>query len=199
MKSKEQIKKADGFVRKLAQIVYCYRGKYKQKRADSKHIEEFKDVPALEYLSNEINKLIHGQFIKKHKNKKKFNRPQSEERHIESFSNASPNVFNDSFSGMGSVSDFKSLPNSKDQDKTKENSLLSTPVKWTTDEDPGTCESCHKEFTWFRWKHNCIMCGKLVCDDCSPYKDYVIGYSDNKVRQCKECHSTNQKKSKQKD
>eukprot|EP00826_Nyctotherus_ovalis_P021036 TRINITY_DN16714_c0_g5_i1.p2 TRINITY_DN16714_c0_g5~~TRINITY_DN16714_c0_g5_i1.p2 ORF type:complete len:122 (+),score=7.11 TRINITY_DN16714_c0_g5_i1:402-767(+) len=63
------------------------------------------------------------------------------------------------------------------------------PTKWTPDDATNKCEHCHDEFTWYRWRHHCRMCGKLVCHGCSDYKDYVVGYSDNKVRVCKVCHS----------
>ena len=62
------------------------------------------------------------------------------------------------------------------------------PAKWTPDDATDSCERCHKEFTWYRWRYHCRMCGRILCQNCSPHTDYVAGYRDDKVRTCEDCH-----------
>ena len=57
-----------------------------------------------------------------------------------------------------------------------------------------SCGVCLKHFGIFRRKHHCRMCGALVCQTCSPDKDYVHGYKDTKVRVCKICTATKLKR-----
>lgn len=177
IESKQQLKRADGFVRKLGQIIHNYRRK-DNISGEQRHKEKSKDIPALEYLSNEVNKLLHSHAVTRRKSV--LQRCRSEER---AFSCASvslaSNEANDSISSFRRASDYEQLPPSKEEEK--------------TDEESSRCECCHKEFTWYRWKHHCRMCGKLVCEGCSPYKEYVVGYSDSKVRVCRECYCTKRK------
>ncbi len=60
-------------------------------------------------------------------------------------------------------------------------------AKWIPNETSNCCIVCSKFFGMFRRKHHCRQCGILVCQDCSPYKDYVAGYRDQKVRICRNC------------
>ena len=60
-------------------------------------------------------------------------------------------------------------------------------AKWIPNETLNHCIVCNKFFGMFRRKHHCRQCGILVCQDCSPYKDYVAGYRDLKVRICRNC------------
>jgi hypothetical protein len=59
--------------------------------------------------------------------------------------------------------------------------LTPTSTKWHRDEDYNKCEICGKEFGMFTRKHHCRECGKVVCDDCSPYEK-----KGNRV--CKKCN-----------
>jgi len=188
IESKQQLKRADGFIRKLGQIINAHRKKEKNKKSEVKmrHIEELKDIPALEYLSKEINKLLHSHLVIKPKfSSQNFQRTKSEERLYTSLVNSLDNA-NDSISGFRRISNYERLPPSKGHEDMKEG-------EENKDEESSYCECCHKEFTWYRWKHHCRICGKLICEACSPYKQYVVGYSDNKVRVCKECRNTKKK------
>jgi len=51
-----------------------------------------------------------------------------------------------------------------------------------------------KIFNIFRRKHHCRGCGILICARCSPEKGYVPGYKDKKVRICKNCDITKQRR-----
>ena len=203
---RQQLKKTDGFIRKLAQIIHAYRQKNEYKMEIKAKLEEdAKEVPALEYLSSEINKIIHGHFVSGPKSlsaKSKKTRAKSEERNSElnygfefdPLNEADEDVFgigNASSSGHSGNSDSENSENEEEAAgpaKSPPQQFSSEPVRWTPDDATNFCEYCHSEFTWYRWRHHCRMCGRLVCHDCSRYKDYVVGYSDNKVRTCQECH-----------
>jgi hypothetical protein len=60
--------------------------------------------------------------------------------------------------------------------------LDSTSDKWHRDDDYKNCEICKKEFGMFTRKHHCRRCGRVVCNDCSPYNK-----DGHKV--CNECSS----------
>ncbi len=170
--------------------------------------EEDKEVPALEYLSSEINQIIHGHFVFSSKSISGRGRPpraKSEERNsvlnygfdFDPVNEADEDIF-----GIGNASSSgRSQSQSEDEEDDEDQGAApngnrpeapqqfsSEPAKWTPDDATNMCEYCHSEFTWYRWRHHCRMCGKLVCHDCSRYRDYVVGYSDNKVRTCQECH-----------
>ncbi len=70
-------------------------------------------------------------------------------------------------------------------------------AKWIPNETSIRCIICAKFFGMFRRKHHCRQCGLLVCQDCSPYKDYVAGYRDKKVRVCRNCTIVKTKRSKE--
>lgn len=212
---RQQLHKTDGFIRKLGQIIHTYRKKYENKYAPTEKLresEESKEVPALEYLSSEINKVIHGHFAMDPKNLRqdKGSRARSEERYSElnygfdfdPLNEADEDIFamgNEASSGGGlprsksreSESDEGEAENEPEEfENTRKTSHrnIYEPIKWTPDDATNFCEYCKSEFSWYRWRHHCRMCGRLVCHDCSKYRDYVVGYSDNKVRTCKECH-----------
>lgn len=171
---KEQLKRSDGFIRKLGQIVHCHRTKKKAEilGADPRYIKKYKDVPALEYLSDQINKLLCTHKVLRPKTAAHtFQRSKSQDQPSNFFA-----VLNDSNDLINHrrFTDYEELPSSRTLEELKD--------------DSSVCTYCRKEFTWCRWRHHCRMCGKLVCNTCSPYKQYLVGYSDCRVRVCKECH-----------
>jgi len=189
---RQQLKKTDGFIRKMGQILCFYRQRYKNNPRDRSPKKNGKDVPALEYLSGEINKLIHGHFTFDSKSSY-LQRGKSEDR-LEfnyNFDFDPINENNEDIFGIINVLPDSRSPNSSEEEEVRPPSdqYSAVPTKWTPDDASNKCEHCHNEFSWYRWRHHCRMCGKLVCYDCSKYKDYVVGYSDNKVRVCKECYS----------
>lgn len=68
------------------------------------------------------------------------------------------------------------------------------PTKWVPNERFDSCQVCTKLFGIFRRKHHCRSCGALVCQPCSPDKEYVQGYKDTRVRICRNCAATKQKR-----
>eukprot|EP00808_Paulinella_micropora_P020149 g78770.t1 len=40
-------------------------------------------------------------------------------------------------------------------------------VLWEADDARVNCPVCDKAFGFFRRKHHCRMCGRIVCDPCS--------------------------------
>ncbi|TNV84482.1 hypothetical protein FGO68_gene12901 [Halteria grandinella] len=70
----------------------------------------------------------------------------------------------------------------------------SEPMKWVPNERFDGCVLCGKLFGIFRRKHHCRSCGSLVCQQCSPDKEYVQGYKDVRVRVCKQCTATKVKR-----
>jgi hypothetical protein len=59
---------------------------------------------------------------------------------------------------------------------------------WQTDKSSSGCQLCSRGFTLTRRRHHCRICGKLVCNSCSPHR-LVIASIDKKkkVRVCNAC------------
>lgn len=47
--------------------------------------------------------------------------------------------------------------------------MLGNASKWKEDSSANKCRRCRKEFTFFRGKHHCRLCGHLFCDNCSKH------------------------------
>ncbi|CAI2370873.1 unnamed protein product [Moneuplotes crassus] len=60
-------------------------------------------------------------------------------------------------------------------------------IRWIPNDAYENCQICKTEFTVLYRKHHCRSCGILVCDACSPHREYVGGYRDERVRVCKTC------------
>ncbi|CDW76286.1 lateral signaling target protein 2 homolog [Stylonychia lemnae] len=88
---------------------------------------------------------------------------------------------------------YTNLPN-LDQTQGSGLPIFDEPMKWMPNEKSSTCQLCQKIFNIFRRKHHCRGCGSLICSKCSPDKDYVAGYKDKKVRICKNCDLTRQRR-----
>lgn len=59
---------------------------------------------------------------------------------------------------------------------------------WQSKHETKTCFGCGGAFNPLTNRHHhCRQCGRVVCGECSPWKDVVKGYKD-KVRTCNECH-----------
>merc|ERR1712118_284018 len=54
---------------------------------------------------------------------------------------------------------------------------------WQTDKSSNGCQLCGIGFTLTRRMHHCRVCGRLVCNSCSPHRLVVAG-SVKKVRVC---------------
>jgi hypothetical protein len=52
------------------------------------------------------------------------------------------------------------------------------------------CLVCAREFNMFRKKHNCRMCGEVVCGRCSMHKRVDLPVVENKFRICSCCFFT---------
>lgn len=70
---------------------------------------------------------------------------------------------------------------------------LSAPVhdrspqaSWVPDSAVEVCMVCEKKFTLTKRRHHCRVCGKVVCDPCSPHKRLLPGHKE-KQRVCTPC------------
>lgn len=72
--------------------------------------------------------------------------------------------------------------------------MESSKMLWTPNDASADCQICKRSFTWYRWRHHCRNCGKLVCHECSSHLECVIGYGDAKVRLCRKCKSENDRR-----
>jgi len=175
---KTKLNNTNNFIRKLAHILRCYRHKYKMGYCTEKDEENSRNRSDLEYLCGEVYRVINNNYKQKPQRHdlprvKTMEHSDGKLEHIGD--NEIANIMNEKDS-MQSLPEIEMLQSNYIRKVTSTDSLISD-----------ICECCFNKFTWYKWKHNCRMCGKLVCQSCSSYKDYVVGYSDKKVRICKEC------------
>lgn len=64
--------------------------------------------------------------------------------------------------------------------------LPATPVIWTPDEAAPRCKICGDEFTFFRRRHHCRICGGVVCSSCAGKSQ--VANSMDKVWVCFPCY-----------
>lgn len=50
-------------------------------------------------------------------------------------------------------------------------------LSWQADKDVSQCNKCSSEFTDTNRRHHCRACGKIYCDDCSPFVGVPLGIS----------------------
>uniref|UniRef100_K3WGS2 FYVE-type domain-containing protein n=1 Tax=Globisporangium ultimum (strain ATCC 200006 / CBS 805.95 / DAOM BR144) TaxID=431595 RepID=K3WGS2_GLOUD len=65
---------------------------------------------------------------------------------------------------------------------------LVDPADWVADHERALCSVCTRQFSTFRRKHHCRMCGEIVCSNCTLLKNAflaTIGYT--RVRVCITC------------
>ncbi|KAF1334984.1 Myosin-like protein, partial [Globisporangium splendens] len=65
---------------------------------------------------------------------------------------------------------------------------LVDPADWVADRERALCSVCTRQFSTFRRKHHCRMCGEIVCSNCTLLKNAflaTIGYT--RVRVCITC------------
>lgn len=178
---KKKLDRTNNFIKKLAQILRCYRLKYKNEHSIGKDGKNSRNRSGLEYLCGEIYRVIDCSCIKKLP-PKYLHKVQSMELLTSNLEHASEDEIANIMTSKEST---QSLPFDEEfqsaymQNHVSVDSLLSD-----------NCECCFSKFTWFRWRHHCRMCGKLVCQSCSNYKGYVVGYSDKQVRICRDCFIT---------
>ncbi|KAF0686205.1 Aste57867_21991 [Aphanomyces stellatus] len=59
---------------------------------------------------------------------------------------------------------------------------------WVCDYERTLCHVCTRNFSTFRRKHHCRMCGEVVCRNCTLYKNVnIISIGTTKVRICLSC------------
>lgn len=71
--------------------------------------------------------------------------------------------------------------------------------KWVPDEDVSHCPQCERQFTTYRRRHHCRICGMIFCSKCSQHRvDYTFRGVENarRSRVCDSCfakatHTTN--------
>ncbi|OQR99502.1 hypothetical protein THRCLA_21827 [Thraustotheca clavata] len=49
-----------------------------------------------------------------------------------------------------------------------------------------TCSGCDRPFHLFRWRHNCYVCGDVICGECS-WTVYLVNTRSNVGRACYPC------------
>ncbi|KDO25748.1 hypothetical protein SPRG_09047 [Saprolegnia parasitica CBS 223.65] len=49
-----------------------------------------------------------------------------------------------------------------------------------------TCSGCDQRFHLFRWRHNCRVCGDMICGECS-WTVYLVNAKSNVGRACYAC------------
>eukprot|EP00003_Mantamonas_plastica_P005861 TRINITY_DN14787_c0_g1_i3.p1 TRINITY_DN14787_c0_g1~~TRINITY_DN14787_c0_g1_i3.p1 ORF type:complete len:442 (-),score=127.90 TRINITY_DN14787_c0_g1_i3:79-1404(-) len=57
---------------------------------------------------------------------------------------------------------------------------------WVRDQDVLQCDRCHQDFTLFRRKHHCRVCGNIFCDACSSNRR-MVPWNGDPVRVCDGC------------
>jgi putative sterol carrier protein len=67
--------------------------------------------------------------------------------------------------------------------RSRRGSVVKPRSEWQQDDAADCCSTCEADFTVYRRKHHCRMCGLLVCASCSSKK--IRG-----ARVCDDCHST---------
>jgi len=58
---------------------------------------------------------------------------------------------------------------------------------WQHDEEMKGCFSCSSEFTWYKRRHHCRNCGRVVCHECSNQKWRLKHISVKPLRVCIPC------------
>eukprot|EP00658_Telonema_sp_P-2_P066957 TRINITY_DN55913_c0_g1_i1.p1 TRINITY_DN55913_c0_g1~~TRINITY_DN55913_c0_g1_i1.p1 ORF type:complete len:265 (-),score=69.66 TRINITY_DN55913_c0_g1_i1:335-1129(-) len=58
---------------------------------------------------------------------------------------------------------------------------------WVPDEQCSECTECGSDFGFWNRKHHCRGCGKIFCNDCSPYEGQVP-WRKGDHRMCEKCH-----------
>ncbi|ETV86569.1 hypothetical protein H257_01723 [Aphanomyces astaci] len=59
---------------------------------------------------------------------------------------------------------------------------------WVCDYERSLCHVCTRNFSTFRRKHHCRMCGEVVCRNCTLYKNVnILSIGTTKVRVCLSC------------
>ena len=62
------------------------------------------------------------------------------------------------------------------------------PPPWVPNQNQPACARCELEFTFYRRRHHCRLCGHIFCDDCSPYKTPIPAFGwVSPVRVCRTC------------
>ena len=69
---------------------------------------------------------------------------------------------------------------------------------WMSDVNAKKCYECEKEFTAFRRKHHCRLCGQVFCNSCSSHRISGDPYNhDGMIRVCNHCSIMAQRESKE--
>jgi len=84
----------------------------------------------------------------------------------------------------------KAEPSSQEQAATNAigNDVKATDY-WMPDKLCKVCYGCEEQFTMFRRRHHCRMCGQIFCHTCSNYSiDGSVVNISGLVRSCRLCH-----------
>lgn len=69
---------------------------------------------------------------------------------------------------------------------------LKSMAWWVYDEEVLQCANCDVEFGVFTRRHHCRSCGRIMCDDCTPFRHALpeLGLYDDteEVRLCRACY-----------
>ena len=177
--------------------------KEEQKVSLSRPGEDRNEGPALEFLAREINGLVQDRLcaVKERiraglrRSRTRSADPTKDLKYGFSF-NPTKDPDDDVFGlGLGNASALVNNPHERHNRHKRPQGSLRRPLeraRWTPDDATDACEACRSPFTWYRWRHHCRSCGRLVCHDCSSNCGYVPGYADRKVRICLDCHTLNE-------
>ncbi|TPX43839.1 hypothetical protein SeMB42_g04565 [Synchytrium endobioticum] len=58
---------------------------------------------------------------------------------------------------------------------------------WIPDDQASSCMQCKEEFSIFRRKHHCRLCGLVVCNPCSSNYVVLPGHEERPARTCDPC------------
>ncbi|OQR92730.1 hypothetical protein THRCLA_08621 [Thraustotheca clavata] len=57
--------------------------------------------------------------------------------------------------------------------------------QWIKDDERSECAQCTTEFTTFRRRHHCRVCGEVICSSCSAH--HSVNEGSTKIRICRKC------------
>lgn len=181
---RKKLRAVNNFIKKLALIVHCYRHRYNKEYCTGKLSKDSKNSrnrSALEYLCGEVYRITRRKYRQRPQHKV-LPRAKSEEllpSGLECTQNSEIANIISAKESMENLPDFEEYQSNIMHKHASTDSMVSD-----------ICECCLSKFTWYKWRHHCRMCGKTVCQACSNHKGYVVGYSDKRVRICRECYMT---------
>ena len=184
----QKLNKTNNFIKKLGKIIQQYKQSFNFSEYKRNYDKEmFNKCSEMEYLAYEVYEIINASFNKVKVHTTNSFRCKSEERNEMRLNSPKRNSYLIKNTSMTfPCEEEKEWEAFQENTSSNRNSLSQEDII-------DACENCHKSFTWHVWKHSCRMCGKLLCGKCCKYRDYLVGYSNKKVKMCKECYMDNSK------